>query len=732
MNVIPSFNFLRRVRIHGEECGAVARALHHETKSFKSSSAAIENVLVATKERTQMSKKTFFKRIALVTLASLGFGFLPSPISQAALSGHTVSLSSSTGTATVGDTATVTLTHSFSHTLTSTVESATVRYSCEAPATKTCPTLYAYQAPTADTAGVTRKWDGAISGYYDMKDGTSGHGAHSPGGLIGWTDSSTTSASEATRSAISMKAVNFSAAGTYIYTFYATNGKDGTSGTNTASVTWTVTASAANTTAASIARKYVSSDQFTAKNNMVNLGASSDSAIVADKGSASSPTIVGYAFLVLANSSGDTSVVVGSVRKTVDETVTVTVSGPGLVDEADAPAASTAAKSATLNVIGDTSQNATETLTIFSDGTAGTMTITFSKGTTTFGTQTVTFTGAASTIASAITDTYTYYGVSTVTLNSQIKDSGANLLTSGTFYVMSTDTKVISAGATLYSNASTQYQTSGRCGASSGWNVTTKRLSCTLTVGDSGTATIYLADSWNVTASTAVSTGIVMTVSEAKPHTVSVAFDKATYAPGELAVVTITASDYKARNLGSNGTTGLSSAFSSVISTPTLTASSSYGGTQGTSPTTTSFASLNDGAIETRVVTMPTYGTDISYEIKYTKIGEGSLTTAKATAKVVDPNATAIAAAHAAADAATDAAAEAIDASNAATDAANLAAEAADAATVAAEEARDAADAATAAVEELAAQVATLMAALKAQITTLANTVAKIAKKIKA
>ncbi len=83
-------------------------------------------------------------------------------------------------------------------------------------------------------------------------------------------------------------------------------------------------------------------------------------------------------------------------------------------------------------------------------------------------------------------------------------------------------------------------------------------------------------------------------------------------------------------------------------------------------------------------------------------------------------------------EAAADAALEAIDAANAATDAANLAAEAADAATVAAEEARDAADAATAAVEELATQVATLMSALKAQLTTLANTVAKIAKKVKA
>jgi hypothetical protein len=84
------------------------------------------------------------------------------------------------------------------------------------------------------------------------------------------------------------------------------------------------------------------------------------------------------------------------------------------------------------------------------------------------------------------------------------------------------------------------------------------------------------------------------------------------------------------------------------------------------------------------------------------------------------------------AQAATEAAGEAIDAANAATDAANIAADAADAATVAAEEARDAADAATAAVEELATQVSALFAALKAQVTTLANTVAKIAKKVKA
>ena len=83
-----------------------------------------------------------------------------------------------------------------------------------------------------------------------------------------------------------------------------------------------------------------------------------------------------------------------------------------------------------------------------------------------------------------------------------------------------------------------------------------------------------------------------------------------------------------------------------------------------------------------------------------------------------------------AAEAAYDAALEAIDSATAAEEAAFEAIAAADAATLAAEEAKASADAATTAIEELSSQVATLMAALQAQITTLANTVAKILKRL--
>jgi len=71
------FKFPRRVRIHGGECGAVARALHHEVKSL-SLPAVKENVFFTTIERKQMSTKTIFKRIALVVVSALGLSLMAS------------------------------------------------------------------------------------------------------------------------------------------------------------------------------------------------------------------------------------------------------------------------------------------------------------------------------------------------------------------------------------------------------------------------------------------------------------------------------------------------------------------------------------------------------------------------------------------------------------------------------------------------------------------------------
>ena len=91
------FKFPRRVRIHGGECDAVARALHHEAKSL-SLPAVKEKVFFTTNERKQMSTKTTFKRIALVVVSALGFGLLTSvtPANAAATASFSVPVTSVT------------------------------------------------------------------------------------------------------------------------------------------------------------------------------------------------------------------------------------------------------------------------------------------------------------------------------------------------------------------------------------------------------------------------------------------------------------------------------------------------------------------------------------------------------------------------------------------------------------------------------------------------------------
>jgi hypothetical protein len=77
------FKFLHRVRIHGGESGAVARALHHEAK-IQSLPAVGGNVSSTTNERKSMSKKTFFKRISLTVTVALGLSVMAiAPSAQA-------------------------------------------------------------------------------------------------------------------------------------------------------------------------------------------------------------------------------------------------------------------------------------------------------------------------------------------------------------------------------------------------------------------------------------------------------------------------------------------------------------------------------------------------------------------------------------------------------------------------------------------------------------------------
>ena len=741
--------FLRRVRIHGGECGAVARALHHEVKTL-SLPAVEEKVSFTTNERKSMNKKTSFKRIALAVVAALGFGVLSTGPTQAVPFSHTLTIDSATDSAYTLETATAVLTNVFSST--DAKESTTIRYTCSTAVGNTCPGPTFYQTPTSDTSNVNAQGftnngnSGAETSNFVYSANT-------------WTDSIVATTAPA-RSVTNVKAAGFTSNGTYTYTFYTTyagnigSGQPSTIVNSGQSVTWTVTvAGAADRQTADTARVWISADgnngegTATAYDAWKVWGAATDSAIVANRGT-TTPAIVGVAFIRPFNAAGDTAVVVttGGLKNkvsagTVDDSITVEVSGPGYVSSAEA-ATTTYGKSVVVNAQNKGSLSAaTESITILSDGTAGVATITFkNRSNKVLATKTVTFTGGISSISQAFfvnaetTVSYTGTYSDTVTITAYVKDSAGTILKNSggldrNLYLFSSDTAVVGDinGASL---------PTGRVSTCT-VATTTGLWTCKGDIRESGTVTLTLRDSLTVTASTVSLALDAVTVVGNTLKTMTAAYDKTTYAPGERAVLTIKGLDTQGKVLSGRGNDSgtmnktYASAWTLVNTSAfahTVSAISPYIGSTGTSYTSTTYSPFKETGMETVVVTMPTTSGVVTYEFR------NSLGVAMATisATVVNPQDALIAASTAAAEAATDAAAEAIDAANAATDASNLAAEAADAATVAAEEARDAADAATAAVEELATQVATLMAALKAQLTTLANTVAKIAKKVKA
>jgi hypothetical protein len=253
---------------------------------------------------------------------------------------------------------------------------------------------------------------------------------------------------------VNVKAVNFGTVGTYTFTFY-TLGANGTT-LSDKSVGWTVTVSQRDLTTAS-ARKYVATDNYTALQNRTRFHSSTDSAIVADKGTIATPLAVGVAYVAVFNAAGDSAtanaagVANASTSTPLEDTLTVTVSGPGLVTGIS----STKAKSNTVNAynrstLRQTNANgSTESITIWSDGTAGTSTITVSKGTLTLATITVVFTGDPASAAIALSDTVVSMAAGTTVVGT-VKDSAGNVMKAGTVYIYSSDTNI--AGTNLSTN----------------------------------------------------------------------------------------------------------------------------------------------------------------------------------------------------------------------------------------------------------------------------------------
>jgi len=633
-----------------------------------------------------MSTTTNFKRIALAVVASLGISLLSTgPSANGAIVSETLTLGAATATVTAGETATTTLTTTFTPTVLQ--DSITILSSCYASVPGvSCPAIQHFWSPTADSTTVTqlRSWRGATENPQVnwQRDSFS-------------VSSSTAGAAVSATTNIKVVTTTSTTAATYTYTIYSATSAAGVAAAATStnlSRTFAVTVSALNTTVTS-ARTYVgysdaqSGWYYTQANRGNGMVASSDSAVVSafTAGSATSANVsaAAYVNLLLLNSAGETRTMTTNVnicQDTCSITAIIAGTGGGLIATGNSSsiARTAGAKSVTMNLnnlamgLGSASD---DTLTIYADGGAGTSTVTFYSGGISLGSVSLTFGGAAASANIALMDTVTSVGQLGDSITAIVKDSGGNALTSGTLYVYASDTKVVS-GALSTNSAQFTQRAAGLAGAAPActtYRTALGAFTCDLGFLDTGTATITLRDSWTVAASTWVSNEVVVTVLGNSAKSYTVAFDKATYAPGERAVITITGLDTAGRAL-SNGILGTGSSISTTV-TPSLgtQVKGTNGGQSADTGTFKGYVDLGvETGVETRVVTMPTYATDVTFEIAYTPALSTTAVVAKGSAKVADPNSAAIAAAQAASDAATDAANEAIDAANAATDAANL------------------------------------------------------------
>ena len=708
--------FLRRVRIHGRECGAVARALHHKAK-INSLPAVGENVLLTTNERKSMSIKTNFKRLALVVVSALGFGMLSIAPSSAVAGAPTVTVTAGSASVTEGaaketlTTATLTI----SGLLSASGDTYGIAlFRKTAPATPIAESKFrlalletsTYANTVVNgvgTGGGETAADVSLQGAFRTDDdgnvvnvsydsrviATAGNGYYLSGTAAGYVEASF-------GLMIDTATTRDDGEGSYVYTAVVTPYTGGATATAGTPVQVDLTFTVDKTAAASA----------------LTSGTIDSSKTTAFLGTAAAPTADATNITAVATSSNTTRahIQVNTFTSTslqAPESITVTITGAGIVGTD----AGVYGKSIT--VAGD----GTTAFLIRSDGTAGEASIVVSTPTRTFAAKTMRFYALApSTVTVSVNKPVIEASSTTDTVRATFKDANGNVW-AGAAYIYA----VAAADALVAASATPSACT---------WDENDNRHECTVIGRAGGTASLKVIDAATVATATLTSDAVSVRTSVGKASSIALSFDKATYAPGEKAQLRVQVLDEA--GLAMPGVTitsgfasgGITSAAAFGSGTPDITTT-----TITLSGSTSSSSNTNAGHM-TYVVFMPASGGAVTVSATGgTGIAAAGRVTVKATATVVD---TSQAPVIAAADAATDAAADAIDAANAATDAANLAAEAADAATVAAEEARDAADAATAAVEALATEVATLMAALKAQITTLANTVAKIAKKVKA
>jgi hypothetical protein len=561
-----------------------------------------------------MSTKTNFKRIALVAIAALGMGVLSSAPSQAVVAATNITLTGANGTAS--------LTQSDSRT------GATIALTWLGTATTDSMviTVAAKTKPTAAAAYPV--------GYLSVSDTTTsvgnaviaGFGATSPAraNVDNVIIDSLTAASRAQASAtanesftsvkqgsgnntwnainlrLHMDAATTKAVGTYTYTITATPERvsGGLQTADAKSIDVSIVIAADDLTASAIYSTAVLSSNAT---SFVAPTPNSDSSVSA------SAVASGTSKAVLRVSLRDATNVKGTAAESITATTTVGTLGT--------TSSSSIGKSVVLQYNATDVSEGYKDIFIFADGVSGSGTITVSTPSVAFAAKNLTFYSTTVATMAAVAGTNTIAvgvnGVSATNTNfgpiwGLAKDANGNTVRlnatgSAAVYAYSSDITVISDSGTACAFQS-----------SIGYAV------CPLTGVKAGTANITLRSlGTGNTASAIISSPIAVTVSTSSPATLKMAWDKATYAPGERAFLKIWAVDAAGKVLSNQTVVGLlasggltsNQTFSNSTSLPTTTDYALASAVKSLSPTTL-VDSLDPVYIA--VLNMPVSGSTVS------------------------------------------------------------------------------------------------------------------------
>ena len=681
--------FLHRVRIHGGEFDTSARAMYRDEVVYPLQ-AELRIVRSSTIERKQMSTKTTFKRIALVTVAALGFGVLSVVPSSAVSNADSLVVSSATAAQTTAETATATsATTTLAWLSGNDTESFTVIASLvSGPAGNTAlPYMQLVETASANVGNGDLNAIAKTTGYISPNTkanvwATSSTAAAASAKFKVWVGSGTGGITAPTK------------AGTYVVKLTpAVVGGGGVLNATAQTITITVTTAASLDTVAATATSIISAtDTNTATADEV---VTASKAITTTAAGLQAPAAV--IRVTLKNAAAST---------TTSESYTATIAGSGTLgigrwDNLDAIPDTYVAQGRAITV------RAGDAVQVFADGSSGVGTVTISSAAgLTLATEKVTFFGDATTIVTTVVTTPLAVGANADALSVVAKDAAGT---------------IVSSSGILYVTSDTVAKVSNSYAQGCTFSVADQVYYCPLTGVAAGTANITVGTKSSATATTGVNAAAVaVRVGTTTPASVKVTLDKASYAPGEKATLTVQLLDADGNNTGDGdyasifATGGLKSNFELGATSDTLTSTGVFRAVAG-KKTYTIYMPAVTGAI---TITGKTAGTAVTGTAPSALTGLAVANQAVAVSVAATVSAPGV-------DAAAAAAEEATAAANDATDAALSAAEAAEAATAMAQEAVDA-------VAELSAQVTSLISALRAQITALTNLVVKIQKKVKA